>query len=347
MNKVINPKYDLISPAQKDLYNARAINKFNNTLNQDLKSHIPEHYKDIRPNVDASYYTNKALTNINQGIDEKITPIGMPNFDVTSKLKETLITDYYITKEEYDKINALETANNEQTSIVNNTPNLEEQKTPELPTIENTNMQNKQYTENTNTANDRVYDDNAHDKLFTEAHKSIKQLESNKDIFKYPYIDKNGFITIGDGLLIDDKDTFYSFNWKKPNGQSPTKEEIDAYYNKLSNVGKNNKKAKTYKTDDRLELSQNDLDEMFAKHIVNDLKILRNKFDGFNELPFNLQLVLIDIRFNTGSVTVNNWGNLIAAIKEEDVEKIRYESKRAGLPERNKWVEKMLEDLRF
>lgn len=111
MNKVTNPKYYNLSEAEMMLNNARAIDNFNNELNSNLALSIPGHYKDMGLNVDASYYTNKALTNLNQGIDEKVTPFGMSNFDVTSKLKETLITDYYIDEEELEKINALEAAN--------------------------------------------------------------------------------------------------------------------------------------------------------------------------------------------------------------------------------------------
>ena len=81
-----------------------------------------------------------------------------------------------------------------------------------------------------------------------------------------------------------------------------------------------NRKAKTFKSETNLWLSDKDVYNMAKKHMISDLAHLRREFPDFDDFPIELKEVLLDIQYNViGGVNENNWPKLYKAIKEKNV----------------------------
>ena len=214
-----------------------------------------------------------------------------------------------------------------------------------------------------NTANDaNISSEKFSDKELTERMLPvIKKMEKPLD---YIYIDTTWNKTTGAGANVDDWNTFNKVNWEI-NGRSATEEEKRAtfdYFDKITSKGKqnvdekgkllekNNKRADFYSNKSQLRISSNETDRLLRNHITEDIKYLQKEFPDFASYPSELQNVLLDIKFNTGNVSQENWPKLRKAISEKNLfgdEGIIYNVHRKDVDlKRNNWSEQQIRNIK-
>ncbi len=189
----------------------------------------------------------------------------------------------------------------------------------------------------------------------------IKKMEKPLD---YIYIDTTWNKTTGAGANVDDWNTFNKVNWKV-DGRSATEEEKRAtfdYFDKITSkrkqnvdkkgklLEKNNNKADFYSNKSQLRISSNETDRLLRNHITEDIKYLQKEFPDFASYPPELQNVLLDIKFNTGNVSQENWPKLRKAISEKDLfgkEGILKNVHRKDVgADRNLWTEQQIRNIK-
>ena len=162
---------------------------------------------------------------------------------------------------------------------------------------------------------------------------------------------------------INDWDTFKNINWQI-NERAATEEEkraaFDIYQKDIDiglknkdakgNVIKNNKKADTYKSYSQLTLNDEEINKLLKQHLQDDIKYLQKEFPDFASYPPELQNVLLDIKFNTGNVSQENWPKLRKAIAEKNLfgdEGIIDNVHRKDVGEdRNLWTEQQIRNIK-
>ena len=203
------------------------------------------------------------------------------------------------------------------------------------------------------------------DKFSAEALKErmlpvIRNMEKPLD---YIYIDTTWNKTTGAGANVDDWDTFNQINWMV-NGRQATEAEKRAVFNLFQNeinqgrpnkdskgdIIKNNKKASSYIDYSQFRLAKGETDRLLRNHITEDIKYLQKEFPDFASYPPELQNVLLDIKFNTGNVSQENWPKLRKAIAEKNLfgdEGIIDNVHRKDVGEdRNYWTEQQIRNIK-
>ena len=188
----------------------------------------------------------------------------------------------------------------------------------------------------------------------------IKKMEEPLD---YVYIDTTWNKTTGAGANIDDWNTFNKINWEV-NGRSATEEEKRAVFNifqneinqgrqnkdSKGNIIKNNKQASSYINYSQFRLAKGEIDKLLRNHITEDIKYLQKEFPDFASYPPELQNVLLDIKFNTGNVSQENWPKLRKAIAEKNLfgkEGILKNVHRKDVgADRNNWTEQQIRNIK-
>ena len=188
----------------------------------------------------------------------------------------------------------------------------------------------------------------------------IRNMEKPLD---YIYIDTTWNKTTGAGANVDDWDTFNQINWEI-NGRPATEAEKQAVFNIFQNeinqgrqnkdsegnIIKNNKKASSYIDYSQFRLAKGEVDRLLRNHITEDIKYLQKEFPDFAYYPPELQNVLLDIKFNTGNVSQENWPKLRKAIAEKNLfgdEGIIYNVHRKDVGEdRNYWTEQQIRNIK-
>ena len=189
----------------------------------------------------------------------------------------------------------------------------------------------------------------------------IKDKEKPLD---YIYIDTTWNKTTGAGANVDDWNTFNQVNWMV-NGRPATEAEKRAafdYFDSITSKGKqnvdekgnlikkNNNKADAYRNKSQLRISFNEIDRLLRNHLAQDIKYLQKEFPDFASYPPELQNVLLDIKFNTGNVSQENWPKLRKAIAEKNLfgkDGIIYNVHRKDVGEdRNYWAEQQIRNIK-
>ena len=200
------------------------------------------------------------------------------------------------------------------------------------------------------------------DKELTE--RMLPVIKDKEKPLDYIYIDTTWNKTTGAGANVDDWNTFNKVNWEI-NGRSATEEEKRAsfdYFDKITSKGKqnvdekgkllekNNNKADFYSNKSQLRISSNETDRLLRNHITEDIKYLQKEFPDFASYPPELQNVLLDIKFNTGNVSAENWPKLRKAISEKNLfgkEGILKNVHRKDVGEdRNLWAEQQIRNIK-
>ena len=79
---------------------------------------------------------------------------------------------------------------------------------------------------------------------------------------------------------------------------------------------------------------------------IHNITYLRTTFTGFDNFPIELQEVLLDIKYNTGNVSQENWSKLHQAIKNKDLKMICDNVHRKDVSdERNKWAKNKIDSI--
>ena len=188
----------------------------------------------------------------------------------------------------------------------------------------------------------------------------LYQMEEPKN---HIYIDTTWNKTSGIGANVNDWDTFKNINWQI-NERAATEEEkraaFDVYQKDIDmglknkdakgNVIKNNKKADAYKSYSQLTLNDEEINKLLKQHLLDDIKYLQKEFPDFASYPPELQNVLLDIKFNTGNVSQENWPKLRKAIAEKNLfgdEGIIDNVHRKDVGEdRNLWAEQQIRNIK-
>lgn len=168
---------------------------------------------------------------------------------------------------------------------------------------------------------------------------------------QYIYLDTKGFKTIGAGTKIDDKNTFMQINWQV-NGRPATeaeKQQAFEIFELLKQKGKFGKEinAERYEDVSNLRIDEREISRLLEEHLRQDLKKLKSGFPNFDNLPLPLKEVLLDIRYNTGSVRRSNWPNLYEAIEKHDTAWTANEVNRKDIgKKRNNWAKEKVLSIR-
>ncbi len=212
-----------------------------------------------------------------------------------------------------------------------------------------------------NTANDaNIPSGKFSDKELTE--RMLPVIKKMEEPLDYIYIDTTWNKTTGAGANVDDWDTFNQINWEI-NGRPATEAEKRAVFNifqneinqgrqnkdSKGNIIKNNKKASSYINHSQFRLAKGETDRLLRNHITEDIKYLQKEFPDFASYPPELQNVLLDIKFNTGNVSQENWPKLRKAIAEKNLfgkEGILKNIHRKDVGEgRNLWAEQQIRNI--
>ncbi len=217
---------------------------------------------------------------------------------------------------------------------------------------------NKGNTEN--DANISSIKKNTDEELIERMTPILYQMEEPKN---HIYIDTTWNKTSGIGANVNDWDTFKNINWQI-NERAATEEEkraaFDVYQKDIDmglknkdakgNVIKNNKKADAYKSYSQLTLNDEEINKLLKQHLLDDIKYLQKEFPDFASYPPELQNVLLDIKFNTGNVSQENWPKLRKAIAEKNLfgdEGIIDNVHRKDVGEdRNLWAEQQIRNIK-
>ena len=217
---------------------------------------------------------------------------------------------------------------------------------------------NKGNTEN--DANISSIKKNTDEELIERMTPILYQMEEPKN---HIYIDTTWNKTSGIGANVNDWDTFKNINWQI-NERAATEEEkraaFDVYQKDIDmglknkdakgNVIKNNKKADAYKSYSQLTLNDEEINKLLKQHLQDDIKYLQKEFPDFAYYPPELQNVLLDIKFNTGNVSQENWPKLRKAIAEKNLfgdEGIIDNVHRKDVGEdRNLWAEQQIRNIK-
>lgn len=149
------------------------------------------------------------------------------------------------------------------------------------------------------------------------------------------YLDTNGFISSGVGYNVDNKDTFMSIPWRNQN-RPATQEEKEAAYNKFMEL-KNAKEygegydAEHFKEYSPLTMEKDMRTSAMNKHVLNAAEFLDRRYPWFRNLSPERQAAIIDIQYNTGKFTKNEFPKLIEAAKRNDFAEMAKQSHRKGV----------------
>lgn len=163
----------------------------------------------------------------------------------------------------------------------------------------------------------------------------LKEHEGGK---RNAYTDTKGNVTIGYGSMFNDVEKF---------------KKLPLYYeNRLATPEE--KEAEFYMLRDRkvkrgfLKLQDTEMKILALDHLKGDLKSVRKKFKDFDNLPKNVQIVILDMEYNMGAnrFSKNNWPHFFDAINKKDWIWAGNESHSQDIqPSRNFWRKNMLHSI--
>ena len=211
-----------------------------------------------------------------------------------------------------------------------------------------------------NDANIPSIKKNTDEELIERMTPVLYQMEEPKN---HIYIDTTWNKTSGVGANVNDWNIFKNVSWQI-NGRAATEEEKKAAFDIFQkdidiglknkdakgNVIKNNKKADAYKSYSQLTLNNREINKLLKQHLQDDIKYLQKEFPDFASYPPELQNVLLDIKFNTGNVSQENWPKLRKAIAEKNLfgdEGIIDNVHRKDVDlKRNNWAEQQIRNIK-
>lgn len=185
------------------------------------------------------------------------------------------------------------------------------------------------------------------ERLLREAAERLKDPDF-EGVIPHIYLDTEGKITTGVGALIDDEDAFMAVDWLVDGKRPATDAEKKAAYARFQDLKRQKKFGQKYgagyfKDKSRLQVSEEYALKRMNEHLQNDLKKLREGIDGFDNLPYPLKDVLMDIRYTCGSVTRKNWKFLREGIDKKDLTQIFNHVNRPQVSSsRNKWAKERI-----
>ena len=213
-----------------------------------------------------------------------------------------------------------------------------------------------QYAQNefANTATDAQYVNNPNyisdEDLLAKMWENVKKYEQ---IINFPYIDTKGTITVGPGKNVNTLEEFMKVKFDNLSEAEQEKyfyilRDMSMAVDKNNHFKYHNTKARDFEKYTPLRISDEESHRLAQNHMMNDLTHVRQQFSDFDAFPEPLKEVLLDIQYNTGNLTRQNWPNLYQAIENKDVNGIIANVHRKDVgQERNDWAESMVRSIRF
>ena len=172
-------------------------------------------------------------------------------------------------------------------------------------------------------------------------------LLKEENLKNHIYLDTKGFKTVGAGKNIDKWEDFKKINWEV-DGRPATEEEKLAGFERFEELKQQkffgpNVTSDFFEDKSNLRISEKEAERLLEQHIKNDLNKLETYVSGFRNFPFELQQVLLDIRYNTGNADRRNWPNLYEAIDKRDIRGMANNVNRKDVGEsRNQWAKETI-----
>lgn len=178
-----------------------------------------------------------------------------------------------------------------------------------------------------------------------------KNLMDEEGSEEYIYLDTKGIKTTGVGKNIDNKDRFMEINWQVGDRPATYKEKETAFniFENLQKTGFFGQRlgAEKFRKFSNLQISKKEIENLMVSHLHNDLLTLEKEFPDFKTFPFQLQEVLMDIKYNTGNINQNKWPKLYKAIANKDINKIAENVSRKDVGfKRNEWAKNKILSIR-
>ena len=186
------------------------------------------------------------------------------------------------------------------------------------------------------------------EKLLQKALATLRKEEGSKE---HTYLDAKGYKTVGVGTNVDKWEDFSKVNWQMNGHPATLKEKRKAFNDfemlKLQKEYGQNLSANYFKPKSNLRISNEEAEKLLIGHLEKDLAALEKYVSGFRELPFELQQVLLDIRYNTGNAGREKWPLLHEAIDRHDIADIAENVHRKDVGDaRNNWAREMILSIR-
>ncbi|MBR0565095.1 hypothetical protein J5J83_03060 [Azoarcus sp. L1K30] len=171
------------------------------------------------------------------------------------------------------------------------------------------------------------------------------RLEKYEGKISHMYLDSNGFVTVGVGHLVSSLAEAQSLPFKTEKSMPASAADIKSDYESVKKQP-SNRLSSYYKSHTKLVLQDAEIDSLTNQHIDSFEKELKLIYNGFDTMPSEVKLALLDLIFNIGMQKLkNNWPTFNAAIKAKDWQKAADNSSRTSpiSAERNKYVKDLLE----
>ena len=204
-----------------------------------------------------------------------------------------------------------------------------------------------------------IIEDYAHRRYIFESPKEEKllkrigkQIVAREKFIYYAYLDSSGYITSGNGALLNDLRDFQKVHWLY-NGRPATKEEISTEYERMHELQKRIQEeaqkysrehnislfnpfqkmtAKAYLGGHVLEISRDEADYLMYSHLHKDYINLKRYLPDFDNAPEAAQDVAFDIQYNPG-ITSSTWTYFKKYFNERNIKELAKQVHRKGVSE--------------
>ena len=179
-----------------------------------------------------------------------------------------------------------------------------------------------------------------------------KQIVARENTKEYVYLDSSGYITTGNGALIDDWKSFRKVHWLY-NSRPATEEEMRAEFDRMEKIrgdiiaeakalaNKYNRPysnpfrkitAKRYEQDSVLRITRDEADYLMYSHLQRDYNILKKYLPEIDQAPEAAQDVAFDIQYNPG-ITDTTWTYFKQYFNEKNISELAKHVHRIGVSE--------------
>ena len=177
-----------------------------------------------------------------------------------------------------------------------------------------------------------------------------KQIIEREKTIEYAYLDSSGYITTGNGALIDDWNVFKKVHWLY-NGRPATEDEMRAEFERMEKVrakiiaqakaeAEKSKKpysnpfqkitAKRYEQDAVLNITKDEADYLMYSHLQRDYNNLKYYLPEIDDAPEAAQDVAFDIQYNP-RITDTTWTYFKRYFNERNVPELAKQVHRIGV----------------
>ena len=185
--------------------------------------------------------------------------------------------------------------------------------------------------------------DTSDERLLRKAAERLKDPDF-EGLVPHIYLDTKGKITTGVGALVDDETTFKAVDWLVDNKRPATDAEMQTAYNHFQDLKRQEKFGQDYganlfEKETNLRVPEAYAEQRAYDHLKDDLKTLRSEFKDFDSFDYPLKELLLDIAYQTGPITEEEWPKLRDGIRKRNLSKVYHNVNREDAStSRNKWA---------